>query len=59
MVTVLFADLVGSTARAEQLDPEEVRAILAPFYARVRAELAIREWAIEGAHRGADRAPHG
>jgi class 3 adenylate cyclase len=39
VVTVLFADLVGSTARAEQLDPEDVRAILAPFYARVRAEL--------------------
>ena len=38
-MTVLFADLVGSTARSEQLDPEDVRAILAPFYARVRAEL--------------------
>jgi class 3 adenylate cyclase len=38
-VTVLFADLVGSTARAEVLDPEDVNAILAPFYARLRAEL--------------------
>ena len=27
------------TARAEQLDPEDVRAVLAPFYARLRAEL--------------------
>ena len=39
VVTVLSADLVGSTARAEALDPEDVRAILAPFYARLRSEL--------------------
>src|ERR1043166_1199446 len=39
VVTVLFADLVGFTARAEQLDPEDVRALLSPFYARLRAEL--------------------
>jgi class 3 adenylate cyclase/tetratricopeptide (TPR) repeat protein len=38
-VTVLFADLVGFTSRAEQLDPEDVRAVLSPFYARLRAEL--------------------
>lgn len=38
-MTVLFADLVGSTARAEGLDPEDVRAILSPFYARLRSEL--------------------
>jgi len=30
VVTVLFADLVGFTARAETLDPEDVEAILAP-----------------------------
>jgi class 3 adenylate cyclase len=29
IVTVLFADLVGFTARAEQLDPKDVEAILA------------------------------
>ena len=39
VVTVLFADLVGFTARAEQMDPEDVRALLSPFYARLRAEL--------------------
>ena len=39
VVTVLFADLVGFTSRAEQMDPEDVRALLAPFYARLRAEL--------------------
>ena len=30
VVTVLFCDLVGFTAKAEQLDPEDVRAVLAP-----------------------------
>jgi class 3 adenylate cyclase len=39
VVTVLFADLVGSTSRAEGLDPEDVRAILSPFYGRLRSEL--------------------
>jgi class 3 adenylate cyclase len=39
VVTVLFADLVGFTARAEQLDPEDVRAVLAPYHARLREEL--------------------
>jgi class 3 adenylate cyclase/tetratricopeptide (TPR) repeat protein len=39
VVTVLFTDLVGSTAMAERLDPEDVRAVLAPYYARLRAEL--------------------
>jgi class 3 adenylate cyclase/tetratricopeptide (TPR) repeat protein len=39
IVTVLFCDLVGSTAKAERLDPEDVRAMLSPYYARLRAEL--------------------
>ena len=39
MVTVLFADLVGFTKRSEQLDPEDVRAFLSPYYARLRSEL--------------------
>jgi class 3 adenylate cyclase/tetratricopeptide (TPR) repeat protein len=39
VVSVLFADLVGFTGRAERLDPEDVRALLAPYHARVRAEL--------------------
>ena len=38
-VTVLFCDIVGSTATAEQLDPEDVRARLAPYYERARTEL--------------------
>ena len=39
VVTVFFADLVGFTMRAEQLDPEDVRAMLSPYYARVRSEI--------------------
>ncbi|HEU5477106.1 MAG TPA: AAA family ATPase [Gaiellaceae bacterium] len=39
VVTILFTDLVGSTARAEGLDPEDVRATLSSYYARLRAEL--------------------
>src|ERR671930_2764367 len=39
VVSVLFADLVGFTARAERLDPEDVRRFLSPYYARLRAEL--------------------
>jgi class 3 adenylate cyclase len=39
VVTVLFADLVGFTARAEALDPEDVEAILRPYHERLRAEL--------------------
>jgi class 3 adenylate cyclase len=39
IVTVIFVDLVGFTSRAETLDPEDVRAILAPYHDRVRAEI--------------------
>jgi class 3 adenylate cyclase/tetratricopeptide (TPR) repeat protein len=39
VVTALFTDIVGSTASAEELDPEDVRARLAPYYARLRREL--------------------
>ena len=39
VITVLFADLVGFTSRAEQLDPEDVRAILSSYHEHVRSEL--------------------
>ncbi|TML52995.1 MAG: hypothetical protein E6G15_09905, partial [Actinobacteria bacterium] len=39
VVTCLFADLVGFTARAESLDPEDVEAILRPYHERLRSEL--------------------
>jgi class 3 adenylate cyclase len=39
VITVLFADLVGFTSAAEQLDPEDVEAILRPYHERLRFEL--------------------
>jgi predicted ATPase/class 3 adenylate cyclase len=39
IVTVLFADLVGFTARAEQLDPEDVSGLLSPYHRRLRTQL--------------------
>jgi class 3 adenylate cyclase len=39
IVTVLFVDLVGFTARAEELDPEDVRAMLSRYYGRLRSEI--------------------
>jgi class 3 adenylate cyclase/tetratricopeptide (TPR) repeat protein len=39
LVTVLFADMVGFTALAEPLDPEDVEAILEPYHTRLRSEL--------------------
>jgi class 3 adenylate cyclase/tetratricopeptide (TPR) repeat protein len=39
VVTVLFADLVGFTERAEQLDPEDVRATLTAYWSTVRRVL--------------------
>src|ERR671937_1052999 len=39
VLTVLFADLVGFTAQAERLDPEDVQAILRPYHERLRHEL--------------------
>jgi class 3 adenylate cyclase len=38
-VSVVFVDLVGFTSRSEQLDPEDVRAILTPYHSTVRDEL--------------------
>ena len=39
IVTILFADLVGFTSRAESLDPEDVVGILEPYHAHLRSEL--------------------
>jgi class 3 adenylate cyclase len=39
IVSVVFVDLVGFTSRSEQLDPEDVRAILNPYHQTVRDEL--------------------
>jgi class 3 adenylate cyclase/tetratricopeptide (TPR) repeat protein len=39
VVTVLFCDLVGFTARSDQADPEDVRARIRPYHARLRLEI--------------------
>jgi class 3 adenylate cyclase/tetratricopeptide (TPR) repeat protein len=39
VVSVVFCDLVGFTARAESMDPEDVEALLRPYHERVRSEL--------------------
>ncbi len=39
VITAVFTDVIGSTASAEQLDPEDVHARLSPYFARVRREL--------------------
>jgi class 3 adenylate cyclase/tetratricopeptide (TPR) repeat protein len=38
-VTVLFCDLVGFTAASGQADPEDVRARIRPYHARLRREV--------------------
>jgi class 3 adenylate cyclase/tetratricopeptide (TPR) repeat protein len=39
VVTVVFCDLVGFTARSDRADPEDVGAMLRPFHARLRHEI--------------------
>jgi class 3 adenylate cyclase/tetratricopeptide (TPR) repeat protein len=39
IVTIIFVDLVGFTARSEALDPEDVRALLTPYHDLVRREI--------------------
>jgi class 3 adenylate cyclase len=42
LVTVLFADVTGSTALGERLDPERLRAVLQAWYAAASA--AVEAW---------------
>ena len=39
IVSVLFCDLVGFTAASDQQDPEDVRARVRPYHARLRQEI--------------------
>ncbi len=39
LVTVLFCDLLGFTARSDHADPEDVRATLRPYHTRLRTEI--------------------
>jgi class 3 adenylate cyclase len=47
IVSALFVDLVGFTARAERLDPEDVRAIQTPYFQRVRSEVEAHGGTVE------------
>jgi class 3 adenylate cyclase/tetratricopeptide (TPR) repeat protein len=39
VVSILFVDLVGFTDRSDRADPEDVRATLRPYHARVKREI--------------------
>src|SRR5256885_15128326 len=47
LATILFADLVGSTARAEAADPERTRAELERFYDAMSAEIEAAGGTVE------------
>src|SRR5947209_12410012 len=47
IVTVVFVDLVGFTAQAELLDPEDVRGLLEPYHTHLRTELERRGGTVE------------
>src|SRR3989454_630538 len=47
IVTVLFADVAGSTARSEQLDPEEMRALLTRYYGIARESVETHGGTVE------------
>ena len=46
-VTVLFADVVGSTARAEKLHPEDVRALMSDYFAAMAKEIQAEGGTVE------------
>jgi class 3 adenylate cyclase len=47
LVTVLFADVVGSTSLGEELDPEDLRALLARYYSIARDVIGARGGTLE------------
>src|SRR5579864_9625492 len=47
IVTVLFADMAGSTALGEELDPEEMRRLLTRYYAIARESVAQHGGTVE------------
>jgi class 3 adenylate cyclase len=46
-VTILFADVVGSTGLGEQLDPERLRQVLDSFFAAMRHEIEAEGGTVE------------
>ena len=47
VVTVLFCDVVGSTALGESTDPEALRAVLARYFERMKAIIEAHEGSVE------------
>jgi class 3 adenylate cyclase len=47
LVTVLFADVTGSTALGEQLDPEQLREVMDTFFAAMRREIEAEGGTVE------------
>jgi class 3 adenylate cyclase/tetratricopeptide (TPR) repeat protein len=47
LVTILFADVTGSTALGESLDPEDVRALMGRYYAHARTVVSSHGGSLE------------
>ena len=47
VVSVLFVDLVDFTARSDRADPEDVKAMLRPYHARLREEIERLDGTVE------------
>src|SRR6266487_2671444 len=47
LVTILFADVVGSTTLGDSLDPEDLRALLARYYGLARDVIGARGGTVE------------
>jgi class 3 adenylate cyclase len=47
LVTIVFADLVGSTALADEQDPERTRALLDRFYDEMADEIGAAGGTVE------------
>ena len=47
VVTVLFADITGSTALGEQLDAEQLKEVMGAFFAAMRAEIEAEGGTVE------------
>jgi class 3 adenylate cyclase len=47
LVTVLFADVTGSTALGEHLDPEHLKEVMGAYFAAMRREIEAQEGTVE------------
>ncbi|HEV3472130.1 MAG TPA: adenylate/guanylate cyclase domain-containing protein, partial [Actinomycetota bacterium] len=47
LVTIMFADIVGSTAQAEKMAPEDARALIAEFFEAMSEEIRAEGGTIE------------